>query len=78
MRNRSLLTLALLAGLVLPAHAQRHADLTPAEIDQLRDTAMEPDQRLKLFLKFARERLDQLQLARTDPKMAAAEFSRCL
>src|SRR5205807_9170635 len=73
MRNRSLLTLALLAGLVLPAHAQRHADLTPAEIDQLRDTAMEPDQRLKLFLKFARERLDQLQLARTDPKMAAAD-----
>jgi len=35
----------------------RHDPLTPAEIDQLRDTAQEPDQRLKLYVKFARARL---------------------
>jgi hypothetical protein len=72
MRKPSLLTAVLLAGLVFEAHAQRHADLTPVEIDQLRDTALEPDQRLKLFLKFAHERIDQLQLVRTDPKLSAA------
>jgi regulator of replication initiation timing len=72
MRGKGLLILAVLAWLVLPALAQRHADLTPAEIDQLRDTAMEPDQRLKLFVKFGRERLDQLQLVRSDPKISAA------
>jgi regulator of replication initiation timing len=55
------------------ALAQRHAELTQAEVDQLRDTAMEPDQRLKLFVKFARERLDLLQQVRTDPKIAAAD-----
>ena len=73
MRKKRLLTVILLAGLVFEADAQRHADLTAAEIDQLRDTAMEPDQRLKLFLKFAHERLEQLQLVRTDPKISVAE-----
>ena len=46
----------------------RHASLTPAEADQLRDTAMEPDQRLKLFVKFTRARLASLEQMRSDPK----------
>ena len=47
----------------------RHASLTPAEADQLRDTAMEPDQRLKLFVKFTRARLASLEQMRSDPKV---------
>jgi hypothetical protein len=73
MREKGLPILLILAWLVLPSVAQRHADLTPAEIDQLRDTAMEPDQRLNFFVKFARERIDQLALVRTDPKINAAD-----
>jgi hypothetical protein len=47
----------------------RHDPLTPAEIDQLRDTAQEPDQRLNLYVKFARARLASLEQVRSDPKV---------
>jgi hypothetical protein len=63
-----------LAGLALcvfffPALSQRQRDpLTSAEIDQLRDTALEPDFRLKLYATFARARLTALEQARSDPK----------
>jgi hypothetical protein len=46
----------------------RHDTLTNPEIDQLRDTAQEPDLRLKLYVKFARDRLAALEQARSDPK----------
>jgi hypothetical protein len=48
----------------------RHDPLTPPEIDQLRDTAQEPEQRLKLYVKFARGRLETLDKARTDPQVS--------
>jgi len=48
---------------------RRRDPLTPLEIDQLRDTAMEPDLRLKLYVKFARTRLASLEQARSDPKV---------
>jgi len=35
----------------------------------LRDTAMEPDLRLKLYIKFARARLASLEQVRSDPKV---------
>jgi len=55
--------------LVAPALAETKRDpLTNAEIDQLRDTAQEPDLRLKLYVTFARARLAALDQARTDPK----------
>jgi hypothetical protein len=55
--------------LLCPALSQRQREpLTPAEIDQLRDTAMEPDLRLKLYVAFARARLATLEKARSDPK----------
>ncbi len=63
-----------LAGMTLflllsPALAQRqHDPLTAPEIDQLRDTALEPDFRLKLYVTFARARLVALEQARSDPK----------
>ena len=49
--------------------ASRHEVLTDPEIDKLRDTAMEPDLRLKLYIEFARARLDALEKVRSDPKV---------
>ncbi len=72
--NRQLFLLAVFALATLcPVCAQHHADLTAAEEDQLRDSAMEPDQRLKLYLKFARDRLAKLEQVRADPKLSAQE-----
>ncbi len=67
------LVVLVLAAAALPAAAQRHADLAPAEVEQLRDTAMEPELRLKLFVKFARARMATLDQVRTDPKITAAD-----
>jgi chromosome segregation ATPase len=55
--------------LLSSALAERKRDpLTIPEIDQLRETATEPDLRLKLYVKFARARLASLEQARSDPK----------
>lgn len=71
--NIRLLALVTLAMLVGSAYAQHHADLNPLEEDALRDSAMEPDQRLKLYLKFARDRLTKLEQVRADPKLTAGD-----
>lgn len=64
--------IAFVALLVIPARAQRrHDPLTPLEIDQLRDAAQEADVRLKLYVTFARARLDALEKARAEAKPAA-------
>jgi hypothetical protein len=56
--------------LLVTAWAERRRDpLTRLEVDQLRDTAQEPDLRLKLYIKFARARLASLEEARSDPKV---------
>jgi len=66
-----LAAIALAVLLVLPALAQRRNDpLTPLEIDQLRDAAQDADIRLKLYVTFARARLDALDKARTEAKAA--------
>jgi hypothetical protein len=50
--------------------AQRRSDpLTQAEIDQLRDTAVEPELRMKFYVQFARARLVALEQMRADPKV---------
>ncbi len=69
-RVRSAMAGCALALLLLsPVLAQRQREsLTNPEIDQLRDTALEPDLRLKLYVKFARARLAALEQARSDPK----------
>jgi len=55
--------------LLLASWADRRRDpLSQNEIDQLRDAAQEPEQRLKLFLAFARARLTALEQAHSDPK----------
>ena len=60
----------LLLPLLKAVQAQHHAELTPAETDQLRDSAMEPDRRLKFYVEFARERLTKVEQAHADPKLS--------
>ena len=64
-------TLLLLTAVSIPLTAQQHRrdPLTDLEIDQLRDAAQEPEARLKLYIAFARARLEKLQQIRTDPKV---------
>lgn len=70
MPPRQFATLAMILLLVASGVAQRQRDpLTPPEIDQLRDTAMEPEQRLKLYIKFARVRLASVEQVRSDSKV---------
>ncbi len=60
---------------VLPLLAQRNQrdPLNQKEIDELRDTNQEPEKRLPLIVKFARERLDAALAARANPKLADAD-----
>jgi len=53
----------------LALNAQRQRDpLNPLEIDQLRDAMLEPEERLKLYIKFSRDRLTALEQMRANPK----------
>jgi hypothetical protein len=64
----SLIFLGCLA--LLPARAQHRSDpLTQEEIDLLRDSAVEPEPRMKLYVQFARARLVKLEQMRADPKV---------
>src|ERR1700758_5671772 len=68
--RRPLACMGMLLLLVAGAVGQRKRDpLTAAEIDQLRDTALESEQRLKLYVKFARARLESLEQMRNNPKV---------
>lgn len=67
-RAKNLLLLVLLLTMV--ASARRRDPLTEAETDQLRDLATEPQQRLKLYIKFAEARLVAIDQLRADPKFA--------
>jgi hypothetical protein len=66
---RACTSLGLLLLMVPAALAQRHRDpFTQAEINQIRDASWEPQQRLALYVKFARARLVGLEQMRSDPK----------
>ena len=68
-RAKWLCALAISCFALLPcAAAQRRSrdPLTPAEIDQIRDTAQDPELRLKLYIKFARDRMDLIQQVRSE------------
>ena len=59
---------------VLGAAQQNRRDpLNPLEVDKIRDSAMDPEIRLKLYDEFARARLDKLQQARSDAKLSAKD-----
>src|SRR5712691_13458469 len=61
------LSLALLIALSASAQ-RRHDPLNSEEINQLRDAMLEPDHRLKLYVTFARDRMNKLEQMRADPK----------
>jgi hypothetical protein len=64
-----LLALPLCAPLASRLQAQRRRDpLNPLEIDQLRDAMLDPDTRLKLYVKFSRDRMTALEQMRSNPK----------
>jgi hypothetical protein len=67
LRFSALIALALLVPSAAPAQ-RRHDPLNKEEIDQLRDAMLEPDQRLKLYVTFARDRMTKLEQMRADPK----------
>jgi hypothetical protein len=69
----SLFILLVLSGSFVFSQAHHHDPLVPAEIDKIRDAAQEPEQRLKLYVEFARARLDKMQQVHTDPKATDRE-----
>ena len=66
---RKLVVWSLFLMIAAMAAGERRRDpLTQAEIDQVRDASWEPQQRLGLYMKFARSRLVGLEQMRNDPK----------
>ncbi len=63
------LTLSLVVLTGAWAQQSRREPLNPVEIDQLRDAAQDPEQRIKLYIQFARTRLASLEQMRADPKV---------
>jgi len=64
-----LLALPLCLPMASRLQAQRRRDpLNPLEIDQLRDAMLDPDTRLKLYVKFSRDRITALEQMRSNPK----------
>jgi hypothetical protein len=61
----------LLMLLSMAATAKRRDPLTEAEVDQLREVAMDPYNRIKLMAKFAEVRLSAIDQVRVDPKLGA-------
>ena len=68
LRAQSVILVLLLATTSLLAQLQRRDPLTDLEVDKIRDSAQEPEVRLKLYVEFARARLDKLQQANADSK----------
>jgi hypothetical protein len=69
LRFRVGVSVALLFLTVAMAPAQRRRDpFTQPEIDQIRDASWEPQQRLSLYVTFARARLVAMEQMRSDPK----------
>jgi hypothetical protein len=72
-KTQILLTLAFTLASITPLVAQLggREPLNEKEIDQLRETAQEPEKRLKLMVDFARARLATIDQMRGDPRFAA-------
>ena len=64
------LCVLLLAALVEGAQQRKRDPLNAVEVDQLREVAQDPVERLKLWVKFVRARMAALEQARADSKPA--------
>lgn len=67
-RGAALHAAVLLALALAMAAQQRRDPLNPVEVDQLRDAMLDPAERLKLYVKFARDRVTKLEQMRADAK----------
>jgi hypothetical protein len=70
--HRVFISLMLLSflGTGITALAQRHRDpLNDDEVNQLREAAQEPEKRVKLYVGFAKTRMEMIEHMRTDPKL---------
>src|ERR1700688_4510486 len=63
----------LISSMFVAGQAHRHDPLSDAEIDKVRDAAQIPEVRLKLYIAFARTRLDKVQQIHSDPKATDRE-----
>lgn len=72
MRASSFVYFAVTLLLSFPLRSQvRDRDpLTEKEVDQLRESAIEPEKRLKLMVEFTKARMVAVEQLRSDPKMA--------
>jgi DNA repair ATPase RecN len=69
--------LLLLLLLVSSSLAGKRRDpLTDAEADQIREMALEPGKRMRLYIKFTEARLESIDQLRADPKEAAGRGKR--
>jgi hypothetical protein len=68
--------LVALLSLTCASFAQRRDPLTEQEVDQMRDTAQNPNQRFKLYTKFIEARLLAIDQLRADPKMTPDRGAR--
>ena len=59
----------MLAAVAAPAQRQHRDPFSQAEIDQIRDASWEPQQRLSLYVQFARARLVAMEQMRVDRKV---------
>lgn len=62
-----IMLIVLLVGTIV--HAKKRDPLTEAETDKLRETALEPDKRIKLMIEFTEARLDAIDQVRVDTKL---------
>jgi hypothetical protein len=68
--TRSMVCIVIVSAIAAPLWAQRLRDpFTPSEVGQIRDVSWEPQQRLALYVKFARARLVAMDQMRNDPKI---------
>lgn len=70
MRLRSFVYLAAALLICCPLWPQTHDrdPLNDKEVDQLRETAQEPEKRLHLMVDFTKARMDNIEKLRSDPK----------
>lgn len=75
MRARSLLWFSVAVLTAFPAWAQVHErdPLNEKEVDQLRETAIEPEKRLKLYVEFTRARMTSIDQLRSDTKLTSKD-----
>jgi len=69
-RSFAYLAVALLTSFPAWTQVHEHDPLTDKEVDQLRESAIEPEKRLKLYVEFTRARMTAIDQLRSDPKLA--------